>query len=115
MPDYDHASDLYLTASHSDGSSVTLMEALACGLPAVVSDIAGNVEWVQPDEQGWVFHDGDPMGASQCIMKAYQEAEWRTAMHAANRQLAEQRADWNKNFKVLLGAYDWAVALAGNK
>jgi len=115
LPDYYHASDLYLTASHSDGSSVTLMEALACGLPAVVSDIAGNVEWVQPDEQGWVFHDGDPMGASQCIMKAYQEAEWRTAMHAANRQLAEQRADWNKNFKVLLGAYDWAVALAGNK
>jgi glycosyltransferase involved in cell wall biosynthesis len=115
LPDYYHAADLYLTASHSDGSSVTLMEALACGLPAAVSDIAGNVEWVQPDQQGWVFHDGDAAGAAQCIVKAYQERERRATMQAANRRLAEQRADWDKNFNVLLGAYDRAVALAGNK
>jgi glycosyltransferase involved in cell wall biosynthesis len=122
LPDYYHAADLYLTASHSDGSSVTLMEALACGLPAAVSDIAGNVEWVQPDQHassgqtpGWVFHDGDVAGAAQCIVKAYQERERRATMQAANRRLAEQRADWDKNFNVLLGAYDRAVALAGNK
>jgi len=115
LPDYYHASDLYLTASHSDGSSVTLMEALACGLPAVVSDIAGNVEWVQLDGHGWVFHDGDAAGAAQCMVKAYQEADRRATMQAANHRLAEQRADWNKNFKVLLDAYDRAVALAGNR
>ena len=122
LPDYYHAADLYLTASHSDGSSVTLMEALACGLPVAVSDIAGNVEWVQPDEHassgqtpGWVFHDGDASGAAECIVKAFKEAGRRPQRQIANRQLAEGRADWDKNFKVLLAAYERAVALAGKK
>ena len=30
-------STIFLTASHCDGSSVSLMEALSCGLPAIVS------------------------------------------------------------------------------
>ena len=35
LPDYYRAADVYLSASHTDGSSVSLMEALACGLPAI--------------------------------------------------------------------------------
>jgi L-malate glycosyltransferase len=56
---YYRSSDLYLSASHSDGSSISLLEAMACGLPALVSDIPGNREWVNPGEQGWWFPDGD--------------------------------------------------------
>lgn len=40
LPAYYRAADLYISASHTDGSSVSLMEALACGLPAAVSNIA---------------------------------------------------------------------------
>ena len=57
------AADLYLSASHSDGSSVSLMEALGCGLPVLVSDIPGNREWVTDGEQGWLFPDGDDAAA----------------------------------------------------
>ena len=56
---YYQAADLYVSASHSDGSSVSLMEALGCGLPALVSDIPGNREWIVPGQAGWLFADGD--------------------------------------------------------
>ena len=33
MVTYFQASDIYISASHSDGSSVSLLQAMACGLP----------------------------------------------------------------------------------
>ena len=46
LPGYYRSADLYLSASHSDGTSISLLEAMACGVPALVSDIPGNREWV---------------------------------------------------------------------
>jgi glycosyltransferase involved in cell wall biosynthesis len=59
LPSVYRSADLYLSASQSDGSSVSLMEALACGLPVLVSDIPGNREWVEQGQQGWLFNSGD--------------------------------------------------------
>ena len=66
LPLFYGAADLYLSASHSDGSSVSLMEALASGLPAVVSDIPGNREWISEGIQGWLFPDSEanPMASA---------------------------------------------------
>ncbi len=64
------AADLYMSASHTDGSSVSLMEAMACGLPCAVSSIAGNQEWVQTGEQGWVFPDGDAEKLAEIMLAA---------------------------------------------
>ncbi|MDZ4159774.1 MAG: glycosyltransferase, partial [Anaerolineaceae bacterium] len=59
LPSYYRAADVYISASHSDGSSVSLLEALACGLPVIVSDIPSNLEWIKDGVQGWCFNDGD--------------------------------------------------------
>ncbi|MCD6355644.1 MAG: glycosyltransferase, partial [Anaerolineaceae bacterium] len=46
LVNYYRAADVYLSASHIDGSSVALLESMACGCPAIVSDISSNMEWV---------------------------------------------------------------------
>lgn len=109
LPGYYRAADLYLSASHSDGSSVSLMEGLASGLPALVSDIPGNKEWITPGREGWLFGDGDVDGLAQGILRAYDQRDILAEMGQAARKLAEQRADWRKNFEVLLGAYQMAI------
>lgn len=109
LPDLYRSADVYLSASHSDGSSVSLMEALACGLPVIVSDIPGNREWVAEGEQGWLFKDGDETELSQKILLAASKLDQLHQMKIGNRTLAEKRADWTKNFKVLLEAYQLAV------
>ncbi len=108
LPDLYHSADFYLSASHSDGSSVSLMEALACGLPVIVSDIPGNLEWVTEGEQGWLFKDGDAEGFSHKILLAVAQGSALAAMKKGNRFLAKKRADWKKNFAVLLEAYELA-------
>ena len=67
--------DLYISASHVDGSSVSLMEALACGLPCVVSDIPANKEWVTDGVNGWIFPDGDVDALAEIILKAVEKRE----------------------------------------
>jgi glycosyltransferase involved in cell wall biosynthesis len=112
------ASDLYVSASYSDGSSVSLMEALACGLPVLVSDIPSNREWITPGVQGWLFPDGDSGALAQKILGACAQRDpqlWGAKrdplaeIGKASRALAEQRADWQKNFKQLLAAYELAM------
>jgi len=112
LPRYYRAADLYLSASHSDGSSVSLMEALACGTPALVSDIPGNREWITPGEHGWLFPVSDAQALAQGITQALEQRSRLPEMGRAARALAEQRADWTKNFQRLLGAYDVAIRLA---
>ena len=109
LPGYYRAADLYVSASYSDGSSVSLMEALACGLPALVSDIPGNREWIAPGVHGWLFLPGDEEALAAGILGACQQRKNLSVMQQAARQLAEQRADWSINFPKLLQAYQLAL------
>lgn len=110
LPDYFRAADLYLANSHSDGSSVSLMEALASGLPALVSDIPGNLEWVQDGQQGWTFPLDDVDAILAGIDKAIQAD--LEAIGKRARQTAEARADWDVNQKSLIAAHQLALELA---
>lgn len=109
LPVYYTAADLYLSASRSDGSSVSLMEALACGLPALISDIPANLEWVEPGQQGWLFPVGDSAALADKIVAAMQNTDLQ-AIGQRSRQRAEERADWAKNKLGLQRAYEMAVA-----
>jgi glycosyltransferase involved in cell wall biosynthesis len=109
LPDYYRACDLYVSASYSDGSSVSLMESLACARPVLVSDIPGNREWIDEGEQGWFFPPGDEDALSTAILRAYDQRMRLARMAHMCRRRAEERADWNKNFQKLLAAYESAV------
>lgn len=109
------AADLYASAAHSDGSSVSLMEALGSGLPALVTDIPSNREWIADGVQGWLFPDNNPQSLAQCILAARRDPVLRSAMGHAARARAEERADWQKNFQVLQTGYAAALRLAGKK
>ncbi len=111
LPKYYQMADLYLSASHSDGASISLLEALACGLPALVSDIPGNREWVTPGETGWWFPDGDVAALTQAILDAVARHDQLLEMGRRARWLAELRADWKKNFLELEKAYKIAVSV----
>ena len=112
LPHYYRMADLYLSASHSDGTSISLLEAMACGRPALVSDISGNCEWVQSGVNGWLFPDGDEQALAEAILRAVEARQRLPEMGRAARSIAEQRADWERNFKELLKAYELALKVS---
>ena len=97
--------DLYISPSHVDGSSVSLMEALACGIPCLVSDIPGNKEWIVEGENGWLFRDGDVDSLANKILAIMNQREKLSQIGAAGRRSAEKRADWKKNSEALMNVY----------
>jgi glycosyltransferase involved in cell wall biosynthesis len=109
LPAYYRNSDLYVSASHSDGSSVSLLEAMASGLPALVSDIPGNKEWVIPGENGWLFKDDDAGSLADGLVSVVRSKSELATLGASGRRMAESRADWGKNKQLLEGAYQSAI------
>lgn len=105
LPYWYHQADLYISPSHVDGSSVSLLEALACGLPCLVSDIPANQEWVVENENGWLFKDGDANHLAEKILAALNQREKLHQLGRAGRRSAELRADWKKNVEALLNVY----------
>jgi glycosyltransferase involved in cell wall biosynthesis len=110
LPDYYRSADLYISASYSDGSSISLLEAMACGVPALVSDIPGNREWITPGKAGWWFIKGDPKSLSEGILMSRRNRKALNDMAGTARHITEKRANWQENFASLLYAYSLAVA-----
>ncbi len=111
LPRYYNEADVYISPSHVDGSSVSLMEAMGCGLPCLVSDIPANKEWVQEGENGWLFADGDADALAKKILHVIENRDTLDEIGANARLIAEKRADWQKNFKKLLVAYERTMKL----
>ena len=124
LPRYYRSADLYIAATHSDGTSISLLEAMACGLPVLISNIPGNREWMAPAgtageehrveggaefQNGWLFPDGNVQALAQAIIQAAADRERLQRMGNAARTIAEERADWNKNFPQLFRAFEIAL------
>ncbi len=106
LADYFAEADLYVSATECDGSSISLLEALACGLAPIVADGFGNREWIKNGENGWLYPAGDDQALAQAILTALADDDARRIAGEANIQIARARADWNRNFPRILAAYE---------
>lgn len=89
--------EVYLSASLTDSTSVSLLEAMAAGAVPVVSDIEGNREWVTEGDGARLFPCGDAAALTIALERALGDAEWMAAARARNRRVVEERADRDLN------------------
>lgn len=113
MAEYLNAADVYVTTSLSDGTSACMLEAMACGLPVVVSDAPAYFEWVEDGVNGFIVRRRDTARLTERIVTLLDNPALREEMRARNRRIAEERADWERNFDVLEEIYERLVAKQG--
>jgi glycosyltransferase involved in cell wall biosynthesis len=104
LPAWFRASCGYVSCAESDGTSVSMLEAMATGLPVLVTDIPSNREWVKPDENGWLALDAADF-ADKLVRLASLTRAQRDAISTRNRQVVASRADWDRNSNRLLELY----------
>ncbi|OGX44589.1 MAG: hypothetical protein A3I71_04485 [Omnitrophica WOR_2 bacterium RIFCSPLOWO2_02_FULL_63_16] len=105
LADYFNEADLYVSATQSDGSSISLLEAMACGLPVVVADAYGNREWVSHGQHGWMYPAGDSQAFEAAIRDAVDQRHLWEAMGRANVAVTSRRADWRESVRSLTAAH----------
>lgn len=93
--------DLYVSMSLSDTTSVSLLEAMACGLFPIVSDIPANREWIEHGANGLLVPTRDTRGLSQAMLEAWRSPPLRREAAQRNRAIIAERADWGQNMAVV--------------
>ena len=80
VPDLLRASDVFAMTSISEAASLTLLEAMACRLPVVVTAVGGNPEIVQHNRHGYLVPRGDDAAAAEAIGRLLQDPQMSMAM-----------------------------------
>lgn len=69
-----NSADLFLLGSHREGWPTALVEAMACGLPAVVTDVSGASTLVEEGRNGYIVRGRDPAAFAGKAITALQLA-----------------------------------------
>jgi len=99
---YFRSADLYVSSALSDGTSISLLEAMATGLPVVVTDSYGNREWVTNGKNGWLASPDNALALGEVLKEALSDSDRLQRIKELNIELAREKADWNNNFPKLV-------------
>jgi len=97
LPKYLRIADIYVSTSLSDaGISASTAEAMACGLPVVVTDNGENRKWVKSGENGFIIPEKKPEILAEKIIYLLKNESVKKEFGEKNRKIIEERNDYYK-------------------
>lgn len=91
---YLAAADIYVSTPFIDTTSVSLLEAMACKLPPITTDIAGNREWITDGENGLLYPPKDSTTLAEKIIQLIDNETARRRFGERCFQIVKERASW---------------------
>jgi glycosyltransferase involved in cell wall biosynthesis len=85
VPELLQAADVFALTSVSEAASLTLLEAMAAGLPVVVTAVGGNPEIVRHAKEGLLVGRGDSAAAAAALLQLLNDPMQAVALGAAGR------------------------------
>lgn len=113
--DYLSAADIYVSTSFSDGTSASLLEAMACSLAPVVTKIPGNVEWIENGENGLLVPVADSKKLAEKILLLSTNHEFRTKLQINAEITANKKVNWVRNIEKFLKLLDRIISPSKSK
>ena len=88
---------------------LTILEAFACGLPVIASELGSIPERVSHKRTGLLFRPGDPADLAAKVRWAFDHPEEMAAMGAAARREFELKYTAERNYAALMNIYSMAI------
>ena len=115
VPETVSGFDCFVLSSFHEGLPMSLLEAMAAGVPPVCSRVGGMAELIQPGETGLLFESNDHEELAACLMKMYKSRqEARRIGLAAQHRIRESYSIEVTN-EALLRVYEAAVTTVGGR
>jgi glycosyltransferase involved in cell wall biosynthesis len=108
------AFDLYVLPSHREGFPRSAMEAAACGLPVIATDIRGCRQVVSHGQSGYLVPLRNPARLASAIEELLDKPALRRRMGAAGRRKAQAEFDDRTVVSKTLEAYERVLTPANS-
>ena len=106
FPELLYSADMFVSVPSSDSSSVSLHEAMACGLPVIVSDIPANHEWITDGWNGYIVPVRKPEKLADAIIQLIEHPDLIQLFGERNAQIIRDRADREKHMAHMENLYE---------
>jgi glycosyltransferase involved in cell wall biosynthesis len=90
-----------------EGGPLTVLEAFACGLPVIASNLGSMAEAVAHERTGLLFEAGDAADLARKVRRMFANGD---AMRAAARREFEEKYTAERNYEMLTAIYETAIA-----
>lgn len=93
------ACDLFVMPSRYEGLSLAMIEAMACGLPIIASDVRGLNDYITNEQNGLLFPVGDYKALAERILQLANNRKLRSKLSQGARESFEKEYDMRKNIR----------------
>lgn len=107
--------DVFVRPSLLEGMSLTVLEAMACGLPVIATPVGGTAEVVEDGANGYLVEPGNRGQLAGRLCTLLGNPDLRREMGKRGRALVETGYDWDSVANRTVGVYEEAVSIARDK
>lgn len=99
--------DIFLALSrlHSESFGVSVIEAMSCKLPVIVSNVGGLKEVTKNGKTGFIVPNEDPFEAAKKIEYLYKNPEQRNELGENARSEVVLKYSWNQSVQIMSNIY----------
>lgn len=106
LPEYLASADIYVSTSLSDsGLSSSTAEAMACGIPVVITDFGDNYKWVKNDVNGFLVPLKNPDALAEKIIYLLKNPEVCRVFGEKNRMIIEEKNNFDEEMEKIEDLY----------
>jgi L-malate glycosyltransferase len=110
------AAAVYVSTAKSDaGIAASTAEAMACGVPAVVTDSGENRDWVRDGQEGFLVPVGDSKSLAECILRLLDDDELHSECGRGARRIVCENNDYTAEMTKMESLYSSLQQTAGGK
>jgi glycosyltransferase involved in cell wall biosynthesis len=103
------SADIFVYPSYHEGMPMAVMEAMACGLPIIATQVGGLPDLVCPGINGILVPAGQPGQLANAILQLLDDPQMRHSMQIKSFQLAQENFDVEKLVPRLLEIYQTSL------
>jgi teichuronic acid biosynthesis glycosyltransferase TuaC len=104
LPQYLHASDIFIRPSYSEGLGNSFIEAMAARIPVIATPVGGIVDFLIPQVTGLFCEVGNPRSIADTVMKLSDKDLRENIVHNA-ADMVKRDYEWDSISKQMKGLF----------
>ncbi len=98
--------DIFILSSHLQSWGIATFEAMACGMPVIVSNSAGAAEVLRDGENALLIDPKNPQKMADAILRLIGDPRLYASLSEKGREFTETRISWNESAKNILALFN---------